>query len=196
MKRKSFKEKYQKKVKKNHAKKMRKDSSWILIVTVSAFWISFGLSFLSELLIPNVGFIFLVLLTLLFIVIGIIFDMIGVAVTAGTESPLNAMSSKKLKGAKKAVSFKKNADKVSSFCNDVIGDICGIISGSAGVTITADISKTYNLDIFWVGLVITGIVASLTIGGKALCKSIAMKNSKEIVYFTAKIISIFERKKK
>ena len=44
----------------------------------------------------------------------------------------HAMSSKKIKGAKKAVSFKKNADKVSSFCNDVIGDICGIISGSAG----------------------------------------------------------------
>ena len=105
------------------------------------------------------------------------------------------MSSKKIKGAKTAVSFKKNADKVSSFCNDVIGDICGIISGSAGVTITSAISKTYNLDIFWVGLVITAIIASLTIGGKAIFKSIAMKNSNKIVYITAKIMSIFEKKK-
>ena len=176
--------------------KKHSKTKWIITITTLAFIISFVFSLISEITLSKVGLILGIVILLLFIGIGIIFDMIGVAVTAGTESPLNAMSSKKLKGAKKAVSFKKNADKVSSFCNDVIGDICGIISGSAGVTITADISKTYNLDIFWVGLVITAIVASLTIGGKALCKGIAMKKSKEIVYFTAKIISIFERKKK
>ena len=177
-------------------KKKNNNIKWITTITLLAFTISFIFSLISELTLSKVGLILGIIILLLFISIGIVFDMIGVAVTAGTESPLNAMSSKKIKGAKTAVSFKKNADKVSSFCNDVIGDICGIISGSAGVTITEVISKTYNLDIFWVGLIITGIVASLTIGGKALCKSIAMKNSKEIVYFTAKVISMFERKKK
>lgn len=175
-------------------KKKNSNTKWIITITILAFTISFVFSLISEILLSKVGLMLGIIILLLFISIGIIFDMIGVAVTAGTESPLNAMSSKKIKGAKTAVSFKKNADKVSSFCNDVIGDICGIISGSAGVTITTVISKTYNLDIFWVGLVITAIVASLTIGGKAICKSIAMKKSKEIVYFTAKIISIFERK--
>ena len=175
-------------------KKKNSNTKWIITITILAFTISFVFSLISELTLSKVGLILGIIILLLFISIGIVFDMIGVAVTAGTESPLNAMSSKKIKGAKTAVSFKKNADKVSSFCNDVIGDICGIISGSAGVTITALISNTYNLDIFWVGLVITGIVASLTIGGKAICKSLAMKNSKEIVYFTAKIISMFERK--
>lgn len=126
MKRKSFKEKYQKKVKKSHGKKMKKDSSWILIVTISAFWISFILSFLSELLIPNVGFIFLVLLTLLFIGIGIIFDMIGISVTVAEVKTFNSMAAKKIKGSKLASKFIKNNEKVSSFCNDVIGDICGI----------------------------------------------------------------------
>ena len=177
-------------------KKRNSNTKWIITITILAFTISFIFSLISEITLSKVGLILGIIILLLFISIGIIFDMIGVAVTAGTESPLNAMSSKKIKGAKTAVSFKKNADKVSSFCNDVIGDICGIISGSAGVTIAAIISKTYNIDIFWVGLVITGITASLTIGGKALCKSIAMKNSKEIVYFTAKVISMFERKKK
>ena len=177
-------------------KKKNTNTKWIITITLLAFTISFAFSLISEITLSKVGLILGIIILLLFIGIGIVFDMIGVAVTSGTESPLNAMSSKKLKGAKTAVIFKKNADKVSSFCNDVIGDICGIISGSAGVTITADISKTYNLDIFWVGLVITGVVASLTIGGKALCKSIAMKNSKEIVYYTAKVISIFERKRK
>ena len=176
------------------AKKKKNNTKWLIIITILAFIISFVFSLISEITLSKVNLIFGTLILILFIGIGILFDMIGVAVTAGRESPLNAMSAKKIKGAKTAVSFKKNADKVSSFCNDVIGDICGIISGSAGVTITATISKTYNLDIFWVGLIITAIIASLTIGGKALFKGIAMKNSNKIVYITAKILSIFEKK--
>jgi len=120
--------------------------------------------------------------------------MIGVAITASDEEPLHSMSSKKLKGAKKAVNFKKNAHKVSSFCNDVIGDICGIISGSAGVTIALNIADKLNISTFWMCLLITAIIASLTIGGKALCKNIAIKNSHKIVYTTAKVLSIFSKK--
>ena len=177
------------------AKKKKNNTKWLITITILAFTISFVFSLVSEITLSNVNLILGILILITFIALGIVFDMVGVAVTSGTESPLNAMSSKKIKGAKKAVSFKKNADKVSSFCNDVIGDICGIISGSAGVTITATISKTYNLDIFWVGLIITAIIASLTIGGKAVSKSIAMINSNKIVYLTAKVISVFEKKK-
>jgi len=177
-------------------RKKNNNIKWIITITIIAFIISFFFSLISEIILSKVGLILGIVILLLFIIIGIIFDMIGVAVTAGRESPLNAMSAKKIKGAKKAVSFKKNADKVSSFCNDVIGDICGIISGSAGVTITTLLSKTYKLDILWVGLIITGLIASLTIGGKAICKSIAMKKSNEIVYLTAKVISIFEKNKR
>ena len=177
------------------AKKKKSNTKWLITITILAFTISFVFSLISELTLSKVNLILGIIILILFISIGILFDMVGVAVTSGAESPLNAMSSKKIKGAKTAVSFKKNADKVSSFCNDVIGDICGIISGSAGVTITNTISKTYNLDIFWVGLIITAIIASLTIGGKAISKSIAIKNSNKIVYITAKIMSIFEKKK-
>lgn len=177
------------------AKKKKNNTKWLITITLLAFTISFVFSLVSELTLSKVNLIIGIIILILFITIGIIFDMIGVAVTSTTESPLHAMSAKKIKGAKKAVTFKQNADRVSSFCNDVIGDICGIISGSAGVTITATISKSYNLDAFWVGLVITAIVAALTIGGKAVCKGIAMKNSNKIVYLTAKVLSIFEKKK-
>ena len=122
--------------------------------------------------------------------------MIGVAVTSSNEEPLHAMSSKKIKGAKKAVSFKKNADKVSSFCNDVIGDICGIISGSAGVTVAIGLSNRFNLNLFLTSLIVTALIAAFTIGGKAFCKKIALLNSHKIVYMTAKIISKLEKKKK
>lgn len=177
------------------SKNTKKKNNWPIIVTFLAFFISFIFSFISETSMPKVNIIIQIFILILFIIIGIIFDMIGVAVTSTNEEPLHAMSAKKIKGAKKAVSFKKNADKVSSFCNDVIGDICGIISGSAGVTISASIAKNLSLNIFWVGLTITSIIAALTIGGKAIFKKIALKNSNKIVYLTAKIISIFEKKK-
>ena len=109
------------------------------------------------------------------------------------QKSFHSMACKRVKGSKTAIKLTNNRDKVSSFCNDVIGDICGIISGSAGVTITANLSKTYNLDIFRVGLVITGIVASLTIGGKAICKSIAIKNSEKITFQVGKVVSVFKK---
>ncbi len=175
-------------------KKNKKKNNWIIIVTLLAFFISLLFSSLSQLLMPKVHIILGVIILLFFIALGIVFDMVGVAVTASNEEPLHAMNSKKIKGAKKAVNFKKNADKVSSFCNDVIGDICGIISGSAGVAITTTLSRILNINIFYVGLVVTAIIASLTIGGKAACKKIAINNSHKIVYTAAKIISFFERK--
>ena len=176
--------------------KKKNKNNWPLIVTILAFFISLLFSFISESIMPKVGIIIGIIILILFILIGIIFDMIGVAVTSSNEEPLHAMSSKKIKGAKKAVSFKKNADKVSSFCNDVIGDICGIISGSAGVTVAIGLSNRFNLNLFWTSLIVTALIAALTIGGKAFCKKIALLNSHKIVYMTAKIISKLEKNKK
>lgn len=176
--------------------KNKKRNTWPIIITILAFFISLLFSFISESIMPSVPILIGIIILITFILIGIIFDMIGVAVTSSNEEPLHAMSSKKIKGAKKAVSFKKNADKVSSFCNDVIGDICGIISGSAGVAVATSLANTYNLNIFYTSLIVTAIIAALTIGGKAFCKKIAINNNHKIVYLTAKILSKFEKKKK
>ncbi len=178
------------------SKNKNSKTKWVVTVTFLAFFISFIFSFSSNTIMPKVNLLLGIIILLLFIAIGIIFDMIGVAVTSTDEEPLHAMSSKKIKGAKKAVSFKKNADKVSSFCNDVIGDICGIVSGSAGVTISTTLSDKLGTDPLFTGLVITALTASLTISGKALFKSIAMNNSNKIIHITAKVMSIFEKKKK
>ena len=167
---------------------------WIIKILIIAFLISFSFSFISELTIPNVNILFGIILVILFIFIGVIFDIIGVAVTSSDEKIFNSMSSRKVKGAKLAVKFKKNADKVSSFCNDVIGDVCGIISGSAGAIIAAGISNKFNLNTFMVSLIITSLIAALTIGGKAIGKSIAINKSNVILYRFAKILSIFYKK--
>ena len=59
------------------------------------------------------------------------------------------MNSRKVKGANVAVKFKKNAEKVSSFCCDVIGDICGVISGGAAAAISVLISKSTNINLLF-----------------------------------------------
>lgn len=174
------------KIKKEHV-----DVSWIIKIVVIAFTISFALSFVSQMTIPKLSILLGVIVTLLFIFIGIIFDIVGVAVNSADEKVFHSMNSRKVKGSKVAVLFKKNADKVSSFCNDVIGDICGIISGAAGTTIAIGLADKLNVDLLFVNLTVAAIIAALTIGGKAMGKSFAMNKSDIILYEFAKIISIF-----
>ena len=141
--------------------------------------------------IPNLSVVFGILITLLFILIGIVFDIVGVAVTSADEKVFHSMNSRRVKGAKVAVKFKKNADKVASFCNDVIGDICGIVSGAAATTIAVNIAGSLNVDLLFVNLTVAAVVASLTIGGKAIGKSFAINKSDIILYEFAKVVSIF-----
>lgn len=174
------------KIKKEHV-----DVKWIIEIVVMAFAISFGLSFVSQTTIPKLSTWVGVIITLVFILIGIIFDIVGVAVNSADEKVFHSMNARKVKGSKVAVMFKKNADKVSSFCNDVIGDICGIISGAAGTTIAVNIANSLDVDLLFVNLTVAAIVAALTIGGKAMGKSFAMNKSDIILYEFAKIVSIF-----
>ena len=153
------------------------------------------MSYISNSAIPNINIVFGLIVTLLFILLGIIFDIIGVAVTSADESVFHSMSSRKIKGANVAVMFKKNASKVSNFCCDVIGDICGVISGAAGITIAEGIAYKYNFDILLINLLFAAIISSLTIGGKALGKSFAINKSKIILYEFAKIVSLFYKSK-
>lgn len=193
MKKKTYKEKYSKKVKRKNEILKRSDYQWVLIVSISAFWISFIFSFLSETIIPSVGFFFAIFITLFFIFLGIIFDMIGISVTVASLPTFNSMATKKVKGARLASKLIKNSEKTSSFCNDVIGDICGIMSGSTAVAISGAIARNLSISSFWTTLIVTALVASLTIGGKALGKSIAINNSTRILYHFSKILAVFTR---
>lgn len=119
--------------------------------------------------------------------------MIGISVTVADQKVFHSMAAKGVKGAKTALKLITNASKVSSFCNDVIGDICGIISGSTAVTISNAISVNLKLNNLLVTLIMTAIVASLTIGGKAMGKTIAINNSTKILYAFSKFLAIFTK---
>lgn len=178
------------------AKKKNSNSNWIILITVLAFVISFIFSFISEIALGNTGIFVGVIILISFILIGVIFDMIGVAVTASDEKPIHSMNAQKVKGADVATILKKHAAKVSSFCNDVVGDICGIISGSAGVSITVTLTKLSDINSLLLSLIVTALIASLTIGGKALGKGIAIKKANNILYTFSKFLSYFYKPKK
>lgn len=176
--------------------KQKKNYMWIIQIFIMAFFISLFFSFISETFMPKLSVIFGIILIFVFIFLGIVFDMVGVAVTASDETPFHSMSARKVRGANVAVQLKKNSDKVGSFCNDVIGDICGVVSGSAGVIIAGNLSQALNIPLFPTSLAITGLVAAFTIGGKAIGKSIAINKCNMILYEFAKIISYFYQPKK
>ncbi len=197
MKFKSFNEKYEKKVKKiDKVPKRYVDVKWVFSVTFWAFLISILFSSLTETVVSNINAIIGIIIVLAIILIGVIFDMVGVAVTAADLKPFNSMAAKKIRGSKTAIFLINNAEKVSAFCNDVIGDVCGIISGSIGILISLVIAKEFSFNESVVTLILTAVLAALTIGGKAMGKSYAINKSDVIVFKFAKIVSLFKREVK
>ena len=175
---------------------MKKQSKfkWIITVLLLSFGLSILMSLGSNMVIPKINIYFGIFIILLFIAVSIIFDMIGVAITAAEERPFHSMASKKVKGSSHSVRLLKNSDKLASICNDVIGDVCGVVSGSAGVFVASTLSDILDKDVSIITLIITAIIASLTITGKALGKSVAIKNSEKITFRVGKMVSIFKSK--
>lgn len=183
--------KYNEKVKKdNRVAHLNKDTIWIIQIILMAFILSLALSFASDTIIPNVPLFFSVLILVFFILLGIVFDMVGVSVTVADKKVFNSMAAKKVKGSKTALLLIKNNSKVSSFCNDVIGDICGVLSGAAGITIGASIASSTSINLIIINLVLTSLIASITIGGKAIGKSFAINKANNILYKFSNFIDI------
>ncbi len=165
---------------------------WIVSMTVLSFILSVTLSFVSSNILKDVSIMVAFIVVFAIVLLNIVFDTIGTAVTAAEERPFHGMASRKLYGAEQSIKLIRNADRVSNFCNDVIGDICGIISGAASAYIAIKILKTaINVETSAVSLVITACVAALTVGGKAIGKTIAIKNSNYIVYKASIVIKFF-----
>ena len=174
-------------------KKSLIEFKWVGIITALAFMISLIFSAISQAIIPNVQVVVSIIVVLAIVFVGIIFDMAGVAFTVADIKVFNAMAAKKVKGSKVALKLIKNAPKVSSICNDVIGDICGIISGSGGAAIAAIIVIKLGTKSILPALLISALIAALTIGGKSLGKGVAVAKANFIIDKFSKVLSIFSK---
>ncbi|HQC54146.1 MAG TPA: hypothetical protein PKX91_00210 [Clostridia bacterium] len=179
---------------KKDKKSIKKKSStikWTIKITVITLILALIFSFASEyagLLHYSVSIILLILL----MAISIVCDAIGVAVTSCDPEPIHAMASRKEPASRQALLLVSNAEKVSNICCDVIGDICGIVSGACLIIIITKMTVNLEPTIQLVSnIVFSSIVAAITVGGKALMKDVAVNKSKNLVMITAKLMSIF-----
>ena len=164
---------------------------WALTVFLMAVVLSAVLSLASESMLEGAGVTAALLMLALFIGLGIVFDIIGVAVTAADPKPFHSMAAHKEKGAKQSLMLLRNAGRVSSVCNDVVGDICGIVSGATGAVIVTQLQRALNLRTVLISVAVTALVSGLTIGGKALGKTFAMKKSTKVVYWAGRFLHLF-----
>ena len=165
------------------AKKERnKTIRWVVTIFFVTIFVSGTISLISDAVMSVSGIVVAFAILLVIIFVGIIFDVVGVAVTSADEKPFHSMAARKVPGAQDAIKLLRNAEKVSSICNDVVGDICGVVSGSASATIAAQIlTKTQFSWPQVVTLLMSALVAGSTVGGKAIGKSFAVNSSTTIV---------------
>lgn len=155
--------------------------------------ISAVLSLLSSEVLESAGLILACGVLAFFILLGIAFDIVGVAVTASDERPFHSMAARKVPGAREALRLIRRANQVSSFCNDVVGDICGIVSGTTAAVIVTRLQEAFDLRNVLVSVAVTAVISGLTIGGKALGKTFAIQRSTKVVYWAGRFLHLFHR---
>ena len=176
----------------NASKKERnKTIRWVVTIFFVTIFVSGVISFASNeiMALSTIPVAFIILLAI--VLIGIVFDIIGMAVASADEKPFHSMAARKVRGSHEAIRLLRNAERVSSICNDVVGDICGVVSGSASAAIAAQVLENFQFS--WprvITLLMSALVAGLTVGGKAIGKTFAINSCTKIVHTVGKLIWI------
>ena len=169
-------------------------NKFIFKLFILTFILSILFSGIINLISHNTGQIVHLIIIVAVIVIAIIFDMVSTASLTSKEASFHAMNSRRVKGAKEAIYLIKNNAKVVGICSDLIGDVLGIASGGLGVVLAISISISNGFNLALTTVLISAFISAFTVGGKALFKEVAIKNSDKIIYICGKLISILKFK--
>src|SRR5690625_290471 len=180
---------------------IKRSLKFSITIAVITFVLAAIFSVISSSILSRVVWLVGLIVVLIIVLIGVLFDMVGIASTSANEAPFHAMAAEKVPGAKEAVNIIRNADKFASFCNDVIGDISGIVSGTATALVVLQITNLTghaegSIVQIALSVLFTSLVAALTVGGKALGKYFAIHASTQIMIFTGKTVALIESKLK
>ena len=170
-------------------KERNKTIRWVVIIFITTIFISGTISLISDEIMAASGIAVAFIILLAIVLIGIVFDVIGMAVASADEKPFHSMAARKVPGALEAIGLLRNAERVSSICNDVVGDICGVVAGSASATVAVQIVQKFEFS--WpnmVSLILSALVAGITVGGKAIGKTYAVNSCTSIVHNVGKLI--------
>ena len=175
---------------KNEKVKPKRNTKWFIEIFLISLCLSILFSLISELMLSYTSVALALILILFLMVANVVFDVIGVAVTACSIKPILDLSRKNVKGASFALKMVKNADKISCICSDVVGDICSILCGAGGVTISVLLIKLFpGVNSLILSLIINSVIASIAVLGKAIGKTYALNYSQKIVLQVGKMLS-------
>jgi CBS domain containing-hemolysin-like protein len=179
------------------SKNAKKRELWPVKVFFLTFVLALLFSFFAETTLFGVPIWAAILVLFFVILIGIVFDMVGVAVTVQSVTAYTAMASKKIWGAKQCIRLIQRSERVANICNDVIGDICGIVSGAMGAASALEVlAGAQAAEELPAGILISSLIAAMTVGGKAVGKRVATRKSYEIVWIVGRFQALFARKEK
>ena len=177
-------------------KPKKKHNVWWIKAVIISLVLSAFFSYISNLVEDSNQVIVVIVLLAFLVLMGILFDAIGVAVTSCDVTPIISMASRKVYGAKTALNLVKNSDTVSSVCNDLVGDIFSIISGACSAALVVKLTVKFNESPTVqtvISIAVSALVSAMTIGGKAFMKKIAIDNSKDFVMFVARVLAFFSK---
>ena len=167
----------------------RKTIRRALIVSVGAFILALMVSLISKGVMEHLtSIVASAVILLLIIAFGILFDLVGTAVTAADEDVFHAMAAKRVPGGAQGAYLVRHADQVANICNDVVGDVSSAISGALGAGLALLIVRSQG-DGLLVEIIITSMIAGLTVGGKALGKNYAIHQANQIIHLVARIMN-------
>ena len=175
----------------------RQSLRWSLFISFVTLILSSGFTIASTAILAGLSWAVGMLVVFIIVIIGVFFDMLGLAAAAGDEKPYHAMAAERINGAKHAIQIVRNADKFSNFCNDVIGDIAGIVSGTATASVVLSLVYEFGYGkgsfiYTFLAVLFTAIVAAMTVGGKAIGKTVAINNSMNIILKVGKVFYFLE----
>lgn len=184
---------------KKKVKKTKKSNYAWLVWGISVLFLSFALtvlfSFITEIAIKDSAALICVIVLLVLLILNIGCDVLANAIMSCTPDAFFAMASNKINGSKRAVALCRNATKLSSIFADVIGDICGIVSGSAGAALAVHFAVSNQIWALVSSILVSAVIGALTVGGKAIFKHFATKFNKQIVFGFARFTTFFKKEK-
>lgn len=161
-----------------------------LLTGSGAFFLAILVGTGSQALLESLASLVLAFVLLLAIIFtGILFDIIGVAAAAAREAGLHAKAARRVMGARQALNLVRHAHTVSSFCNDVVGDICATLSGAIGAAIVFRLAGSAGGSALWASILMTATISGLTIGGKAWSKGLAINQANEIIFQVGRLMA-------
>lgn len=170
---------------------------WLWQITLFSLALSSFFGVISELMLSHTHLALALILIFILMCFSVIFDIIGMAVTAANMKVLLENKSRDVKGANIAIWLVKNAEKVSCICTDVVGDICSILSGAAGAAISIIIiTNVPSLSNFFVSIGVSALIASINVLAKAIGKTYAISSSDKILLKLGKLLAFLGANKK